>query len=445
MLKVRFSFIVIGCLSILLFSNGLFSVGSFTMKTITTTFDDIFYIQQAVAQRDVNTEEEEEEEQNEAPETSLSRFDESNISDDKSAQTEESDRPLTIEENNENSENQIRINDEGDNDLIKKLQNNNKDFSENEPIMDIDISKNNFPVGKAELSVEPKVVKTAYGNFIVNIKGNTPSPSSFVFGSVNPTVELVPGKYEVEVEYKQVSGGPIAQHDIILSKDCSGTISNGQHKTCEVSIYLHPSIMVYTNTNAKNGKASDFTIQALGGDPIPSKFPGDEEGTQVFMKYGEYGVHFKPENGYFADYSTTAQNPCFGELVDDGSNFAPVSPKAICYITIDISKLKVILNVDGGTKSAGNFKFKIKSNEVNVNGQEFTGKTQGTVIPIGPGAVYTVEPKPLFNYVPITSGDCDGQAELGKIKECTITMKYDIEQDTCTTVINEEGKPEKVC
>ena len=34
---------------------------------------------------------------------------------------------------------------------------------------------------------------------------------------------------------------------------------------------------------------------------------------------GEYGVHFNPVDGYFADYSTTEENPCFGEIEDDGS------------------------------------------------------------------------------------------------------------------------------
>ena len=93
----------------------------------------------------------------------------------------------------------------------------------------------------------------------------------------------------------------------------------------------------------------------------------------------------------------------------------------------------------------------IKSNDVNVNGplldhKIYQGSSQGTNIPIGPGSVYTVEMLPFNNYSPIKQGDCEnGQAELGKIKSCTVTMKYEVEQDDCTIEFNEQGKPVKVC
>lgn len=344
------------------------------------------------------------------------------------------------------SENQSRSKINASNKILRSL-NNDRDTSENsnQSRTNIDVTKGILTEGKAELSVKLKVAKTSGAAFIATIEGNNPNPSTFALGVANPDVELYPGNYNVKIEYQYVQG-PKLQHNIVLSDDCSGKISTGQHKICEVEIYLLPHIVVYTNATSKGSKASDFTLEAIGNNPIPASFPGSEEGTNVYMNYGEYGVHFKPVNGFFADYSNTAQNPCFGKLVDDGSAFAPSMAKALCYVTIDISKLEVITKVVGGNTPVSSFKYKIDTNDVNVKGKEFSGNAQGTEIPIGPGAYYTVQMSPFTNYDPSKSGECDnGQAELGKVKTCTVTMTYNVEQDTCHLEINEQGKPVKVC
>ena len=41
--------------------------------------------------------------------------------------------------------------------------------------------------------------------------------------------------------------------------------------------------------------------------------------------------------------------------------FAPVKPKASCNVTIDISKLKVIVTKVGGPKLVTSFKYNVKS------------------------------------------------------------------------------------
>lgn len=339
------------------------------------------------------------------------------------------------------------------NNEISGSLNNDRDNSgnTNQSRAEIEVNKDILEVGKAKLSTFLKVAKTQGGSFIATIEGNNPTPSSFVLGVANPDVELFPGNYKVKIEYKDDFQEPVEQHDVLLSDDCSGNISAGQHKTCEIEIYLWPRIVVYTQATAPGTKASDFTLESVGNNVFPSKFPGNEEGTIVQMKYGEYGVHFTPVNGYFADYSTTEQNPCFGKIEDDDSGFAPVTPKAFCYVTIDISKLEVIVNVIGGPTPPTSFKYNVKSNDVNVNGpllnpKVYLGSSQGTEIPIAPGADYTVQMLPFNNYDASKSGECDnGQAELGKIKLCTVTMTYNVEQDTCEIEINEQGKPVKVC
>ena len=339
------------------------------------------------------------------------------------------------------------------NNISRKLTDNKNSPSgiNDKPITGLNIQQNDLRVLKSKLFVKLKAAVIGAETWQVTVVGNHPTPSSFILGSVNPTVELYSGDYEVKLKYLDANDEMKEQHDVVLSNDCKGKISGGQEKTCEVALYLWPHIVVYTHATAKDTKASDFTIEALGDKPYPATFKGNEEGTNIQMRYGDYGVHFKPENGFFADYSTTQQNPCFGKLEDDGSGFAPIQAKAFCNITIDISMLKVTVKKDGGPSPVSAFKYKVKSNDVNVNGplldpKIYQANSQGTNIPIGPGAVYTVEMLPFNNFGPIKSGDCEnGQAELGKIKSCTITMKYDVEQDNCTTEINEQGKPVKVC
>ena len=340
------------------------------------------------------------------------------------------------------------------NDISKRI-NNNKTSTDNnnEPKRQLEVTKNLLPVEKAKLSIALTKSKMGGGKFIVNIQGNNPSPSSFDLGPgyTNPQVELYPGNYKVNLKFEDNGIEPVEQHDLIFSDDCSGKIFAGQHKTCELQIFEWPKIIVHTHAAAKNTKASDFTLEAIGSSPVPENFLGDEEGTIVQMKYGDYAIHFKPENGFFSNNFGTFNSyskdygdfPCIGKIVDDES---PFTAKADCNVTIDISKLKVITKVNGGPTPVSSFKYKIKSTDLNVNEKVYSGNAQGTEIPVGPGAFYTVEVSPYNNYDSSKSGDCNSiQAQLGKVGLCTITMTYNVEQDTCHIEINEQGKPEKVC
>ena len=355
---------------------------------------------------------------------------------------------------NNDSENQSRSETNLNNDISRML-NDDKGPTENskDTRLQTDVTNRELTMGKAKLSIANIKPKMSGGKFIVNIEGMNPNPSTFDLGIgyTNPEVELYPGNYKVNLKFQDNGVEPVEQHDIIFSDDCSGKISAGQHKTCEIQIYEWPKIIVHTHAAAEGTKASDFTLEAIGGSPLPSKFPGNEEGTIVQMKYGDYGVYFKPVDGFFSNnYENFTVNsmdygdfPCIGKIVDDGS---PFSTKVDCNVTIDISKLKVITKVDGGPTPVSSFKYKIESNDLNVNGKVYNGNAQGTQIPIGPGAHYTVKVSPYSNYDASKSGECDnGHAELGKINTCTVTMKYNVEQDTCHTEINEQGKPVKVC
>ena len=352
----------------------------------------------------------------------------------------------------DDSKDQVRSETNVNNEISRSLNDDSDSSDTSNPSRpSLEVTDDILRVGKAKLSIEVKVAKISGTEFIATIEGKSPKPSNFALSSINPTVELYFGEYIVKIEPKENGQGSPQQHDIILSDGCSGKISPGEHKICEVEIYLLPHIIVFTHTTAPDQQASDFTLESIGSNAFPLKFQGNEEGTKVYMKYGEYGVHFNPVDGYFADYSTTEENSCFGKIDDDGSAFAPINPKALCNVTIDISKLKVIVNKVGGPTPVSSFKYNVKSNDVNVNGpllnpKVYTGSSQGTEIPIGPGAYYTIQMLPFNNYDVSKTSECaNGQAELGKVKTCTVTMTYNIEQDTCHTEINEQGKPVYVC
>ncbi|HEY7228136.1 MAG TPA: hypothetical protein VH481_08425 [Nitrososphaeraceae archaeon] len=67
-----------------------------------------------------------------------------------------------------------------------------------------------------------------------------------------------------------------------------------------------------------------------------------------------------------------------------------------------------------------------------MNDKVYNANAQGTEIPIAQGSLYIVQVLPYSTYDPTKAGNCgQEQAELGKIKVCTITMTYNVEKDTC--------------
>lgn len=187
----------------------------------------------------------------------------------------------------DDSKDQVRSETNVNNEISRSL-NDDSDSSDtnNQTRTDVEVTDDILRVGKAKLSVEVKVAKISGTQFIATIEGKSPKPSSFALSSINPTIDLYSGNYNVKIEPQDNGQGDPQQHDIILSDDCSGKISPGENKTCEVEIYLFPHIIVYTHSTAEGIKASDFTLESIGNNAFPLKFLGNEEGTKVYMKYG---------------------------------------------------------------------------------------------------------------------------------------------------------------
>lgn len=98
---------------------------------------------------------------------------------------------------------------------------------------------------------------------------------------------------------------------------------------------------------------------------------------------------------------------------------------------------KVVINDDGGTKSAGDFTMTVSGNSAQV--PNFAGDSNGTTVGLNEG-FYSVDELTDNGYAKTFSGDCSGTISIGEEKTCTITN--DDVAPTLTlrkTVINDNG------
>ena len=65
------------------------------------------------------------------------------------------------------------------------------------------------------------------------------------------------------------------------------------------------------NEGGGNKKASDFTINVHGNDPLPSSFSGSSSGTPVMLHMGMYSVTEKGSPGY----NSTLSDDCSGGMM----------------------------------------------------------------------------------------------------------------------------------
>ena len=76
--------------------------------------------------------------------------------------------------------------------------------------------------------------------------------------------------------------------------DCSGTIGNGESKTCTVTNDDQPGHLiikkVVVNDNGGTKTAADFTLDSGGTNDSPDDFAGSAAGTNVTLDAGSYAV-----------------------------------------------------------------------------------------------------------------------------------------------------------
>ncbi|HSL44287.1 MAG TPA: hypothetical protein VK897_12695, partial [Anaerolineales bacterium] len=251
-------------------------------------------------------------------------------------------------------------------------------------------------------------------NFTLDSGGTDDTPDDFP-GAESPgtTVTLDAGAYNV------TETGP-SGYSASFSADCSGTIANGQTKTCTVTNNdIQPQLIVIKHVINDNGgaaTASQFTMEVSGNNVSPVNFAGSELGTNVALDAGSYSVAESSVPGY----SPTFSAGCTGSIA--------VGETKTCTITNDdisptLTVTKVLLPAD----DTGLFNLQIDgvTQAANIGDNGTTG-----AVDVDAGAVHTVGETAgtgtsLSDYVTTIGGDCapDGTITLAlaENKTCTIT------------------------
>lgn len=253
-------------------------------------------------------------------------------------------------------------------------------------------------------------------NFTLDSGGSNDSPDNFPGAEAPGTeVTLDAGSYNV------TESGP-SGYTASFSTDCSGTIANGEEKTCTVTNDDQAAKLIVIkhvmNDNGGTATAANFTLDSGGSNDSPDNFPGAEApGTQVTLDAGSYNVTESGPSGYAASFSAD----CSGTIAN--------GQEKTCTVTNDdISPtLRVIKDLVPDTDS-GLFNLRIDGATAGTGANVGDGGTTGFV-PVNAGNHVVSETAgtdtSLADYVTVIGGDCAANGTvslaLAQNKTCTIT------------------------
>jgi len=251
-------------------------------------------------------------------------------------------------------------------------------------------------------------------DFNITVTGGSPSPATFDgVESPGTTVTLNAGSYSVDEV--AVSG-----YLKSLGTDCSGTIANGETKTCTVTNNdIAPTLtLVKTviNNNGGNEGGEDWVLYADGSDR-PFYDWGPVVGPNQVMAGVEYTLTETDKPGYSASSWV-----CTGGGTQTGNKITlALDEDVTCTITNDdvapkLTLVKTVTNDNGGNKVVADFPLFIDG----------VAATSGVAYDVDANKQITVSETTQTGYAPTTwGGNCstDGKITLlpGDNKTCTIT------------------------
>ncbi|MFH0951759.1 MAG: NEW3 domain-containing protein, partial [Patescibacteria group bacterium] len=223
------------------------------------------------------------------------------------------------------------------------------------------------------------------------------------------TVTLDAGSYSVdEIE--------LPGYTKSIGANCSGTISNGETKTCTITNDdISPELTVIKHVINDDGgvlTAADFQMNVTA-NPGPMSFPGNETGVTISIDAGSYSV----DEIELAGYAKTLGNDCAGTIA--------VGEKKTCTITNDDKLPKIVKSAPATVIAGDQITYTLEwsvSNDTFYNklvitdsvpagttfvsasngGTESAGVVTWDLGPVGPGASGTVTmtvqvPTPEYN------------------------------------------------
>jgi uncharacterized repeat protein (TIGR01451 family) len=254
--------------------------------------------------------------------------------------------------------------------------------------------------------------KTA-GNFTMTVSGNSQSVSNFAGSEAGTEIGLNEGSYSVD----ELADTGYAKS---LSADCSGTITIGQTKTCTIT----------NNDIAPKITVTKVVVNNDGGTLVVSDFPlfvGNVQVTSGVQNGFSAGTYTVSETGA-AGYTGTISGDCGL----DGSITMQVGGIYACTITNNdqpakVTVNKVVVNDNGGTKTASDFTLKLNGSTV-VNGVTNT---------LNANVAYTVSETGVTGYTQ-TSLVCKD-----KNTNATLTNPFtpSVGQEVVCTITNDDVAP----
>ena len=251
-------------------------------------------------------------------------------------------------------------------------------------------------------------------DFSLTVSGTNVQPNATFPGAESPgtTVTLNAGSYSV-------NEAAVSGYTKTLGADCSGTIANGETKSCTITNDDQPGTLTVIkhviNDNGGTKVATDFSLTVTGTNIQPSAtFPGAESpGTTVTLNAGSFSV----DEALVSGYTKTIGADCSGAIANGETKS--------CTITNDdqpgtLIVIKHVINNDGGAKDAGDFSLTVTGANV-LPSATFTGaESPGTTVTLDAGS-YSVDEAAVTGYTKLLGADCSGSIANGETKSCTVT------------------------
>jgi len=242
-------------------------------------------------------------------------------------------------------------------------------------------------------------------DFTMNVDAANPSQPSFAGSEIGIEVSVDAGEYSVDES-------DFAGYSKNLGNDCSGTIANGETKTCTITNDDRPAaIILIKNVINNNGGTAGENDFGLNVDAqIVNSGSSTNVDSNTLHTIGESEL-----NGY--EFVSITGEGCPQSL--NGEVILNEGVTLTCTITNDdiqprLTVIKEVINDNGGILEVGSFPLFVSGNPVS------SGVENG----LGAGT-YTVSETENLGYEGTFSGDCDSQGQvslsIGDVKTCTIT------------------------
>src|SRR6266545_4193227 len=186
-------------------------------------------------------------------------------------------------------------------------------------------------------------------DFSLTIGGVTAVGGNTFAGAESPGVD----KTLSTVGAYNVTEGAHVGYDVSYSAGCTGTIANGETKTCTVTNNDQAAHLIVIkhviNDDGGTKTAADFTLDSGGVNDTPDDFAGAESpGTTVGLSAGSYNVTEGAHVGYTVTYSAD----CSGTIANNETK--------TCTVTNDdqaahLIVIKLVVNDNAGTKTVADF------------------------------------------------------------------------------------------